>query len=186
MTALPYRWVSQKATSEPTRLPSVAATTTATKGRVPWEASAPPSGTTISLEMGIPALSEAIVTKMARMPPELIRRMSREDTAAGYQSVGGLPAASGQTPLTGFSALAAASQTRHECVAGDLGTEADRKVQAGSQKGEEALAVDAQQVGGRGHRDPGGRRPFELRRPSSPLEAADDGRPEDQRSPPSR
>src|ERR1700736_4073299 len=43
-------------------------------------ASAPPRGTTISDEIGIPALSSAIVTKIAIRPPELTRLMRKCDT----------------------------------------------------------------------------------------------------------
>jgi len=46
--------------------------TTPTKESLPCEASAPPSGTTISLEIGIPALSAAIVRKIAISPPAVM------------------------------------------------------------------------------------------------------------------
>jgi len=38
----------------------------------PCEARAPPNGTTISLDIGMPALSAAIVRKIASNPPALI------------------------------------------------------------------------------------------------------------------
>jgi len=57
-------------------LPALAAITTPTKESLPCAANAPPSGTTISLDMGMPALSAAIVRKIASSPPALMIWMS--------------------------------------------------------------------------------------------------------------
>ena len=59
----------------------MAAITTSQKSRRPWEASAPPRGTTISLEMGSPALSPVMVTKIATSPPEETSEISQADIA---------------------------------------------------------------------------------------------------------
>jgi hypothetical protein len=57
-------------------LPRLDTATTSTKFSFPCDASAPPRGTTISLEMGSPALSPAIVMKMAIRPHEVTKPIS--------------------------------------------------------------------------------------------------------------
>jgi hypothetical protein len=68
-----------------------------------------------------------------------------------------------------LSALLSSAQARHECVARDLGTEADRQVEATSQECEEALAVDAQEVGRGRHGQRRGSSLLQLRGPAAAL-----------------